>query len=150
MQTYLVLIELNGKKCLKVGHTKYFHPIKRFLAEEYAKDKELNMDRVYKNVKKYLDTQYQIFDNITVLKKIKIEHADPRIARTYARLVEETCKAFFPKNFHLETHFEVPYGTFDGLSGITEMFILEDGQTVEYVEEVFDRIKEKVERLLQE
>lgn len=149
MKIYLALIELNGKVCLKVGHTKWYHSIKRFLAEEHTKNKDLNIERVKMNVKKYLDPQYQIFDNITILNDIKIEHEDPRIARLCAQLVEESIKGFRSKNFHLETHFGMPFKTFDGLSGITEMFILEENETIEDIEEAFARVKNNVERLIQ-
>jgi hypothetical protein len=54
----------------------------------------------------------------------------------------------FPKNFRLESHFVTEENLFDGLSGITEMFILEDNQTEDDVKRIFLNVKKNIERLL--
>jgi hypothetical protein len=103
MNVYLAKFYLNGKVAYKIGHTKWPNAIKRFD-----------------------DEQYNVFDNVEILNNIIVRDKDPKVARTYAKLVEETLKAIFPKNFRLEKHFVTEENKFDGLSGITEMFLYED------------------------
>lgn len=120
MNTYLARFESRktpGKYAYKVGHTKWPDARKRFA-----------------------DDQYDAF-NIEILNSIIINHSDPVIARNYCKLVEECFKAIYPKNFRLEQYFDYPEGTFDGLSGITEMFILEEDQMEERITSDFEQMK---------
>jgi len=103
MNVYLAKFHLNGKVAYKIGHTKWPDARKRFQ-----------------------DEQYEIFDSVEILNNIIVQDGDPKIARTYAKLVEETLKGIFPKNFRLEEHFVTEENKFDGLSGITEMFLYEN------------------------
>ena len=77
-------------------------------------------------MKRFDDEQYNIFDNVEILNNIIVQDKDAKVARTYAKLIEETLKGIFPKNFRLEEHFLTEENKFDGLSGITEMFLYED------------------------
>lgn len=121
MKVYLAKFEKNGQVAYKIGHTKWFQSHKRFA-----------------------DEQYNVFDRVAILDDIYIQHADARVAREEAELIEGCLRAFFPKNFRLEPHFMTEEKVFDGLSGITEMFILESGMTEEYVVSVFRRVKRNV------
>ena len=103
MNVYLAKFHLNGKVAYKIGHTKWPDARKRFQ-----------------------DEQYEVFDSVQILNNIIVQDGDPKIARTYAKLVEETLKGIFPKNFRLEEHFVTEENKFDGLSGITEMFLYEN------------------------
>lgn len=124
MNVYLAKFTLKNKVAYKVGHTKYFYAHKRFD-----------------------DDQYKIFDQVEILDQIRISHNDPKIARTYVKLVEETLKAIFPKDFVLEDHFVMEAKTFDGLSGITEMFLHEDENNLL---KIFSRVKRNVEKVSKE
>lgn len=127
MKVYLAKFVLNGKVAYKIGHTKWFYSIKRFN-----------------------DEQYKVFDSISIIDDIHIQHANPRTARLFSEIVEQCLHGVFPKNFRLEEYFLVENNTFDGLSGITEMFVLEKEQTEQLVSETFARVKKRVIRLLSE
>jgi len=118
MKVYLARFEKNNKVSYKIGHTKFFYSIKRFA-----------------------DEQYKVFDNITIVEDINVQHASAITARLMAQLVEEWLHGVFPKNFRLESHFVTEENLFDGLSGITEMFILEDNQTEDDVKRIFLNVK---------
>jgi len=125
MKVYLVKFTKDGKEAYKIGHTKFFKVHKRFE-----------------------DPQYDIFDSIDVLDSIYITHDNPVIARNRAKYVEGWLQCFFPKNFWLEKYFNTEAKVFDGLSGITEMFII-DNKTVideEMILRVFDNVKKHVMR----
>lgn len=124
MNVYLAKFVRNNKVAFKVGHTKYYYAYKRFD-----------------------DPQYNVFDSVDILCEIHLNHKDPTVARTYAKLVEETLKAVYPKNFRLEEHFNTENNMFNGLSGITEMFVLNDNQKEEDLLKVFNRTKNNVERI---
>jgi hypothetical protein len=122
MNVYLAKFYLNGKVAYKIGHTKWPNAIKRFD-----------------------DEQYNVFENIEILNNILVHDRDPKVARTYAKLVEETLKAIFPKNFRLEEHFVTEENKFNGLSGITEMFLYEDEDDLL---EKFDKVRTNVLRVM--
>ena len=121
MNVYLAKFYLNGKVAYKIGHTKWPNAMKRFE-----------------------DEQYDVFDDVEILNNIIVQDRDPRIARTYAKLVEETLKGIFPKNFRLEEHFVTEENKFDGLSGITEMFLYEDEEDLM---EKFNKVKQNIWRV---
>lgn len=121
MKVYLAKFLKNNQVAYKVGHTKWFQSHKRFA-----------------------DEQYKVFDRVDIIDDIYIEHTDARVAREEAELIEACLRAFFPKNFRLEPHFMTEENVFDGLSGITEMFILENDMTEEDVVSVFRRVKRNV------
>lgn len=121
MKVYLAKFEKNGQVAYKIGHTKWFQSIKRFA-----------------------DQQYSVFDDVSILDDIYIQHADAQVAREEAELIEACLRAFFPKNFRLEPHFMTEENRFNGLSGITEMFKLEGDMTEESVLSVFRRVKRNV------
>lgn len=121
MKVYLGKFEKNGKVAYKTGHTKWF-----------------------KSEKRFADDQYKIFDKITILDDIYISHEDARIARKMSEGVEACLHAFFPKNFYLEPYFMTEDHAFEGLSGITEMFILPEGWTEAQMLEIFRRVKRNV------
>ena len=125
MNTYLAKFTLNGKAAYKIGHTKFWYAEKRFN-----------------------DPQYNMFDSVSILGQIHSSHENGTIARNYAKLIEETLKGVFPKNFRLEEHFVTEDNKFTGLSGITEMFILEGNQTEQNIIDTFMRVKRNVERVL--
>ena len=127
MNTYLAKFVLNNKVAYKLGHTKWPNAYKRFE-----------------------DEQYNVFDDVVILGEIITRHQDARVARNYAKLIEETLKAVYPKNFRLESHFLTEDDKFNGLSGITEMFILKEGQSEEDIVDTFARVKRNVERTLNE
>ena len=115
MKVYLAKFTLGDKVAYKIGHTKWFQSIKRFN-----------------------DEQYNIFDNIEILDDIYIERADAR------EMIEKWLQCFFRKNFYLEEYFNKPSKTFDGLSGITEMFILPQGMSESFITSVFSNVKKHV------
>jgi hypothetical protein len=121
MKVYLAKFEKNGKTAYKTGHTKWF-----------------------KSGKRFADEQYDIFDKVTILDDIYISHDDARVARKMSEAVEACLHAFFPKNFHLEPYFVTEDKAFEGLSGITEMFILSEGWSEDQVLEIFRRVKRNV------
>lgn len=127
MKVYLARFTKNGKTAYKIGHTKWFKSIKRFS-----------------------DDAYKIFDSIEIIDDIDIQHRDARMARLCAKLVESILQAYFPKNFWLEKYFLTEDNVFDGLSGITEMFILEYGQTEDDIIKIFQRAKKNAERTIKE
>ena len=109
---------MNGRVAYKIGHSKHsFRPELRFI-----------------------DDQYDVFDAIEILATISINHEEYRTAKSKVERVEKGLQQLYPKNFYLEKYFDKPVGTFDGLSGITEMFILEEGQTEQELLDWFDRI----------
>jgi len=128
VKVYLARFEKNGKFAYKIGHTKYFYPIKRFTGQEYH-------------------DQYKIFEEIIILDDINVQHENALIARQMAQMVEACIQGVFPKNFMLEPYFLTEEKAFEGLSGITEMFILEENQTQQHVCNTFARIKKRVEKL---
>jgi hypothetical protein len=123
MKVYFYRFELNNKTAYKFGHTKYYNTNKRFLHE-----------------------QYKVFDSVEEIDSIYLSHADPVVARTYAKIVEEILKTLYPKNFWLEAYFGTEKGFFNQLSGITEMFVLEDGQSEDQILAQFQQIKAAVEK----
>jgi hypothetical protein len=116
MVVYWARFWIGETYCDKVGHTKWPNPLKRFESDEY-----------------------KIFTKIEILDKITLSHKDAIVARTAAKMCEQCIRAFFPKNFTLEEHFNQPQKTFDGLSGITEMFIIHD---IDEFKKVFNTIKQ--------
>jgi len=121
VNVYLAKFYLNGQVAYKIGHTKWPNAMKRLE-----------------------DEQYDVFDDVEILNNIIVQDRDPRIARTYAKLVEETLKGIFPKNFRLEEHFITEENKFDGLSGITEMFLYEDEDDLI---EKFNKVKQNIWRV---
>ena len=81
-----------------------------------------------------------MFD-IESLGNIIINDKDPVVARNYCKIVEECFKVMYPKNFMLEEHFGYPKGKFDGFSGITEMFILNEHQTEQQLVDDFQKVR---------
>lgn len=128
VKVYLARFRVGDRVAYKVGHTKYFNAIKRFE-----------------------DPQYAVFDDIGIITDINIQHQDPRIARLVASCVEATLQSVYPKNFMLEEFFSMPDNTFDGLSGITEMFLLDDtGVDEEHrLVEIFQRASKKLYWVMQ-
>jgi hypothetical protein len=125
MKVYLAKFTKNGYVAYKIGHTKWFNSIKRFD-----------------------DKQYNIFDRIDILDDIDVQHANARTARYSAELIESVLHGIFPKNFLLEQHFNVDPHTFDGLSGITEMFLSDMPEP--QIRQVFANVKYSVGRLLKD
>jgi len=126
MKVYLAKFTLNNKVMYKIGHTKYFNSITRFEKDEY-----------------------DVFDNVEILDDIYVEHKDAIVARQMSKLVEACLQAYFPKDFRLEEYFQTEEKFFDGLSGITECFIL-NNQTEESLLEVFRRVKREVGYIINE
>lgn len=123
MKVYLAKFTIGEKSAYKIGYTKWFMAEKRFD-----------------------DEQYDVFDKIEILDTIYITHPSIAKARGYTEFVEGFLKSVFKKNFRLETYFGAPDDFFTGLSGITEMFILEEGMTEQYVVGVFRNVKNFAER----
>lgn len=121
MKVYLAKFVKNRQTAYKIGHTKWFKSIKRFESSEY-----------------------DIFDDVSIIDDIYIEHEDASTARMCSELVEATLHGVFPKDFHLEKHFLTEENTFDHLSGITEFFILSDRFTEEDVVEIFRKAKKHI------
>lgn len=120
MNVYLAKFTLGERVAYKIGHTKYtYQPIKRFK-----------------------DEQYLVFDNVEILEGIQIQRENFFAAKKEAFDLEKKIQSVWPKNFYLEEHFDKPFGTFNGLSGITEMFILTDGVTENDVVSSFLTFKE--------
>ena len=125
MKVYLAKFVKNKQIAYKIGHTKWFKSIKRFEDEEY-----------------------NVFDDVLILDDIYVEHKDARVARLCSELVEAALQGVFPKGFRLEDHFITEANTFDGLSGITEFFILEEGITEDKLVDVFGRVKKRVTHIV--
>jgi len=121
MKVYLAKFVKNKRIAYKIGHTKWFKSIKRFDDEEY-----------------------DVFDDVIILDDIYIEHKDARIARLCSELVEASLQGVFPKGFRLEDHFITEANTFNGLSGITEFFLLEEGVSEDKLVNIFSRVKTRV------
>ncbi len=117
MKVYLAKFYLGEKIAYKVGITKWFLVNKRFN-----------------------DPQYDKFDKIEILADIYIQHPNATVARRRCLFIEGILKAVFKKNFRLEEHFEQRDNYFNGLSGITEMFILPPGMTEQNVIDVFRNV----------
>jgi len=123
MTVYLARFNLKNKIAYKIGHTKFFYAHKRFDHEQYG-----------------------VFDKIEILNEIRISDENAQIARDKAKLIEACLKALFPKNFYLEEYFQTQPNVFDGLSGITEMFIL-NNQPEDSITTVFNKIKREVQKI---
>lgn len=121
MKVYLAKFRLNNGVAYKIGHTKYFNAIKRFESPEY-----------------------DVFDSVSILGDINIQHENPMTARLVAQAVETVLQCVYPKNFRLEEHFQTEQNLFDGLSGITEMFLLKEGQSEEDLVQIFQRVSKKM------
>lgn len=117
MKVYLAKFHLGAKVAYKVGITKWFMVHKRFD-----------------------DPQYDKFDKIDILADIYLQHPNAKVARRRCLFIEGILKAVFKKNFRLEEHFEQRDNYFNGLSGITEMFILPPGMTEQNVVDVFKNV----------
>lgn len=126
MKVYLAKFRIGKSVAYKIGHTKYFHAIKRF--EE---------------------SQYAMFDDIAILADINVQHTSPIVARLVASSVEAALQSVYPKNFMLEEFFGMGDNAFDGLSGITEMFILNDTNEEQRLVDVFQRASKKVYWIMQ-
>lgn len=121
MKVYLAKFQLNDRVAYKIGHTKFFHAIKRFD-----------------------DDQYRVFHQVNVLCDINVQHSNASTARLVAKAVEVVLQSVYPKNFRLEEYFLVEDNAFNGLSGITEMFVLTEGQTEQQIIELFQRAAKKL------
>lgn len=121
MKVYLAKFQLNDRVAYKIGHTKFFNAIKRFD-----------------------DDQYRVFHQVNVLCDINVQHSNASTARLVANAVEVVLQSVYPKNFRLEEHFLVEDSAFDGLSGITEMFVLTEGQTEQQLIDLFLRVSRKL------
>lgn len=121
MKVYLAKFRLNGGVAYKIGHTKYFNAIKRFE-----------------------DPQYDVFEGVSVVADINIQHENPMTARLVAQAVETVLQCVYPKNFRLEEHFQTEQNRFDNLSGITEMFLLNETQSEEDLVQLFQRVSKKM------
>ena len=126
MKVYLAKFYLNDKVMYKIGHTKYYNSISRFESDDYDS-----------------------FDKIEILEDIYIEHRDAVTARHMSKLVEACLQAYFPKDFRLEEHFGTEPNFFDGMSGITECFILNNTTEVELLD-IFRRVKREVGYIVNE
>ena len=93
---------------------------------------------------RFKDPQYKDF-NITILDSIYITNPNYDTAVMLCKEVEDYLHKKFPKNFVLEQYLNVPFGTFNGLSGITEMFILEEGMIEDQLKSFFVKVKDKVQ-----
>jgi len=127
MKVYLAKFQKGNGVAYKIGHTKYFNSINRFQ-----------------------DPQYDVFDEISVLHDINIQHENAVTARLVARAVEATLLCIYPKNFRLEEHFQTEQNYFDKLSGITEMFVLTEQQTEDMLVELFRRVATKLYWVMKE
>lgn len=105
MNVYLGKFERKQNFCYKIGITQCRKD--RILAERFG-------DR-YGN-------RYEVFDRIKILETIYISDDNPK-AHEDALRVEDYLHKMFPKKFVLEKHFRTGHGTFNGVSGITEMFL---------------------------
>lgn len=121
VKVYLAKFQIGDRVAYKIGHTKYFNCINRFQ-----------------------DPQYDVFDEIAILRDINIQHESAVTARLVANAVEATLQCMYPKNFRLEEHFMTEQNYFDKLSGITEMFVLTDQQSEDMLVELFRRVASKV------
>lgn len=151
MMAYLAEMWVGDKSNFKIGLTKYYYPVKRFLKKEYREfreDKRFDTDTIEKDDLYCLDSCYHMYDKIKILAKIKIQHKDPIIARQQAALVEAHALSLFPKNFRLEEYYETEDNYFDGVSGCTEMFILKENQTRADVIRGFNNLKRTTYRIL--
>jgi hypothetical protein len=117
MKVYLAKFTYNNKIAYKIGHTKFYYPKKRFEDEEYS-----------------------IFSNIEILADINVQDPDAKSARLMSTAIEFTLQALYPKNFRLEEYFETENNSFDGLSGITEMFILESFDEEQKIVDIFKKV----------
>jgi hypothetical protein len=120
MNVYLCKFNIADKTAYKVGYTKWYITEKRFS-----------------------DSQYSCFDNIEIIDTIYISNEDYQIAKKRCLFVEGFLKCFFKKNFRLEQYFNKPKGFFNGLSGITEMFVL-NNMTEQEMIEIFQDVKKHV------
>lgn len=151
MMAYLAEMWIGEQSNFKIGLTKYYYPIKRFLKKEYREfreDKKFDTDTIEKDDLVYVDPLYHMYDKIKILAKIKIQHKDPLIARQQAALVEAHALSLFPKNFRLEEYYDTEENYFDSVSGRTEMFILNPNQTRSDVIRGFNNIKRSTYRIL--
>ena len=82
MNVYLAKFEKHNHVSYKIGHTKWPNAMKRFEGDEYNK-----------------------FDKISILSNIIVQHKEALVARTYAKIIEEMFKCYYPKNFTLEEMF---------------------------------------------
>ncbi|CAB4140468.1 hypothetical protein UFOVP395_26 [uncultured Caudovirales phage] len=121
MKVYLAKFQIGDRVAYKIGHTKYFNSINRFQ-----------------------DRQYDVFDEISVLRDINIQHESAVTARLVASAVEATLQCVYPKNFRLEVHFHTEENYFNKLSGITEMFVLTEQQSEDMLVELFQRVATKL------
>ena len=124
MKVYLAKFEKNGQTAYKIGHTKWFKSIKRFEEE-----------------------QYNVFDNVSIVDDIYIEHRDARVARLCCELIEATLQGLYPKNFKLEEHFKTEDNMFDQLSGITEFFIIDQSEEDRMITK-FKQVNNKVSHIV--
>lgn len=139
MKVYLAEFRLRDRVAYKIGHTKWFYPIKRFKTQNA-------IDGTYE-----LQYEYKVFDNIKIIDDILIQDDNAIVARKYAKLVEACLLAVFPKNFVLEEHFGTRERLFDGLSGITEMFIIPEGADhYQRMIKTFRSVGRNVERIMNE
>jgi hypothetical protein len=124
MKVYLAKFEKNGQTAYKIGHTKWFKSIKRFEEE-----------------------QYNVFDNVSIVDDIYVEHQDARVARLCSELIEATLQGLYPKNFTLEEHFRTDDNVFDQLSGITEFFVIDESEEDRMIAK-FKQVKNKVSHIV--
>jgi len=123
MKVYLAQLthRITKKVIYKCGYVKHQNAAKRFDGDEY-KD----------------------FD-IEILGSINISNPSYDKAVEYCKEIEQYLQKKFPKNFWIENYLGVERGYYDGLSGITEMFILEKGQTKSDVVSLFYKVKDRVD-----
>jgi len=131
MKVYLAKFTKDEKIMYKIGHTKWFYPIKRF--------KHVDPEQ--------FDEQYKFFDNIEIIADILVNHEYAETARSLAKYVEITLQAMYPKNLWLEAYFHTDKSQFDNMSGITECFVLEEGQTEKQLIKMFERINKSIQKI---
>lgn len=92
---------------------------------------------------RFAGDEYDPF-NVRILSSIYISNPDYHKAVELCKEVEGYLLRKFPKNFVLEEYLNLPQGTFNGLSGITEMFLLPKGVNRQDLIDFFNKVKDRV------
>jgi hypothetical protein len=81
--------------------------------------------------------QYDLFD-IEVIGSIEFSSQEYSLARAAALGMEHIFHAICPKDFFLEEHFGLEDGVLNGMSGITEFFLMPEGVSEEDLIRIFN------------
>jgi len=131
MNNYLLKWTCNNKVAYKTG---------------ISKDHSRLLENRFGKSSKFYHPGYSLF-KIEELANVYCSSESYSLARAAAFGMEHAFKSVFPKNFQLEEYFNLSDGVLDGMSGITEFFLLPEYLNEDIMIDIFNRANKSVWQL---